>query len=134
MSNDHWQQVRETLAVLTSLEGVARRNYLKPLKHKAQKEGLNIFTLGIGTQEGAPIPLFDEHGKQIGHQQDEQGNVVISRLNEHMLRTLSSDMKGAYIRLTKNDADLKKLITYIQKFEQEHFEDKTLESIEDKYT
>ena len=37
---------------------------LSRVKRRAQKQGLHIFTLGIGTPEGAPIPLCDEQGRE----------------------------------------------------------------------
>ena len=37
MSSDHWQKVKQTLADISSLEGVARRNYFKHLKRTSPK-------------------------------------------------------------------------------------------------
>lgn len=46
---------------------------LAGVKRQALKENLSIFTIGVGTPEGAPIPLFDNHGHQAGHQKDKRG-------------------------------------------------------------
>jgi len=106
---------------------------LRAYKQQALAENLHVFTVGVGTTEGAPIPLFDVQGKQIGHQKDAKGNVVISRLNEGVLDTLAHDAGGKYIRLTQDDADLSKLAREIQSFEKEYIEDKTFNRLEDQY-
>src|SRR6266404_2794199 len=69
---------------------------LHDVKEQAADAHLSIFTIGIGTPEGAPVPLFDVNGKLIGHQKDKYGGVVISRLNEGILRSLSQDGGGNY--------------------------------------
>ncbi len=106
---------------------------LAGLKSEAIKKNMRIFTLGIGTQEGAPIPLYNEDGNQIGHQKDAKGNVVISQLNEGILHTLSSDVGGHYFPVTKDKADLQKLVDRITRFEKERFEDKQVSQFDDKY-
>ena len=55
---------------------------LTKIKQDAIGAGMHIFTLGVGTTDGAPIPLFDARGNQQGHQLDKKGKVVITRLNE----------------------------------------------------
>ena len=52
--------------------------HLEGVNKQAKDLGLSIFTLGIGTPEGAPIPLYTDEGVQHGHQKDEKGAVVIT--------------------------------------------------------
>ena len=106
---------------------------LTEIKHQAQVNNLHIFTVGIGTPEGAPIPLFDQTGKQCGHQKNEHGSIVISQLNEQILDALSGDVGGVYIRVTQNSEDMHLLQSYIMKFEKEEFEDKKVNEYENKY-
>ena len=106
---------------------------LAGVKRQAHQEGLHIFTMGVGTPEGAPIPLLDEKGKQKGHQLDQKGAVVISRLNEGILHTLAADSGGAYIRLTQDDTDIKALMRQVQQFEKEQLEDKKFATLEEQY-
>lgn len=106
---------------------------LSQYKKEAQQQGLRIFTMGIGTQEGAPIPLYDEEGTQIGHQKDAKGKVVISQLNEGILHTLATDVGGMYIPYTKDGTDLTKLVERINRFEKERFEHTQIAQLDDKY-
>jgi len=107
---------------------------LRSIKQEAAQAGLSIFTFGIGTPEGAPVPLFDVHGKQIGHQKDAKGDVVISRLNEGILHTLAQDAGGTYLRMTDSDNDLNILVSKVNAFEKEHLEDRTYARMEEQYS
>jgi Ca-activated chloride channel family protein len=106
---------------------------LVQLKNEAHRENLIIFTLGIGTQQGAPIPLFDENGKQVGHQKDRKGAVVISRLNDVILKNLVHDVGGIYIHAQKGDSDIIELIKKLETIEKEKIEDKKYSQYEDQY-
>lgn len=102
-------------------------------KDQIMHEQLNVFTVGVGTTEGAPIPLYDAAGNQIGHQKDQFDKVVISRLNEETLYTLSEGAGGMYIKLTSDLGDMKTLVARVQSFQKEMMEERNLELLEDKY-
>ncbi len=106
---------------------------LKRYKTKAQEQNLHIFTVGVGTTQGAPIPLYDEAGKQVGHQKDERGTVVISRLNEEVLTALAHDAGGVYVTMARNDRDVQTLLAQINVFEREWIEDKKVAQLQDVY-
>ncbi len=106
---------------------------LLPLKQEAQQQGMSIFTMGIGTQEGAPIPLYDDEGNQIGHQKDAKGKVVITQRNEGILHALATDVGGIYVPCTQDGTDITKLVERIMRFEKERFEDKQIAQFDDKY-
>lgn len=106
---------------------------LSHCKEYIAQENLKVFTLGVGTKEGAPIPLFDMAGKQIGHQKDQFDKVVISRLNEETLQHLSQGAGSMYIQLTADEADIKTLVARVQSFQKEMMEERNIELLEDKY-
>lgn len=106
---------------------------LGDIKREALEENLSIFTIGVGTPEGAPVPVFDHHGKSIGHQRDAKGGVVISRLNEGILRTLSEDAGGKYIRATENDDDIALFVRAVHAFDKEELAEQKFSRYEDQY-
>lgn len=106
---------------------------LRAVKQEVVQENICVFTLGVGTTEGAPIPLYDEEGRQTGHQKDAKGHVVISHLNEGILNTLAQDAGGVYVPMSHDQTDLKRLVRYIESFEKDRFEDKTVLSYIDRY-
>lgn len=125
------QRKHKLLVIFTDGEDFSSN--LSSIKQQALQEGMMIFTIGLGTPEGAPIPLCDEQGRSIGHQKDSRGSVVISRLNEEMLQALSRESGGMYLRATPDDADLVQLNTYVQKIEKEKIEEKSVAIMEDEY-
>lgn len=106
---------------------------LATVKQKAIALGMHIFTVGVGTPEGAPIPLYDVYGRQIDHQKDSKGNVVISRLNEGILKSVARDSASVYLRMSPDDSDLRMLVDTITGFEKEKLDDKKLAMLEDQY-
>ncbi len=125
------ERKNKILMLLTDGEDFSQN--LSKVKKAAAQAGLSIFTMGIGTPEGAPVPLFDAFGKPKGHQKDNKGNVVISKLNEGILHTLATDAGGTYLRMTDTDADVDALIRQVQTFEKERLEDKTILRIDEQY-
>lgn len=104
-----------------------------PVKTKAKEQNVNVFAIGIGSQEGAPIPIINEYGKQIGHETDKDGKLVLSVLNEDLLSGVCSTLGGMYLRATQDDSDLEVVVSKINQFEKEKFEDRNFTSYEDKY-
>ncbi len=125
------ERKNKILVLFTDGEDFSRN--LSGVKSEAAQAGLSIFTMGIGTPEGAPVPLFDAFGKHKGHQKDGKGNVVISRLNEGILHALAEDAGGTYLRITETDADINSLVQHVQSFEKERFEDKTVVRMDEQY-
>lgn len=119
------------LAVFTDGEDFSTG--LSLIKDDAKKEGLHIFTYGIGTEEGAPVPLLDESGKPIGYQKDEQDKIVFSRLNRGILQALSRESGGKYIDPTQGDEDIESLVVQVESYEKEKFEQKDIEVEEERY-
>ena len=66
---------------------------------RAAKEGMHIFTVGIGTGAGDLLQIRDASGN-LEYIRDEQGNVVKSHLNEALLRQIAADAGGSYYSLS----------------------------------
>jgi Ca-activated chloride channel family protein len=62
---------------------------------RAQK--VKVHTVGVGSLEGAPIPIADERGRTI-FLEDEQGKRIISRFDERALQWIADQTGGKYYR------------------------------------
>lgn len=69
--------------------------------YQAKEAGIKIYTIGMGSEGGAPIPK-----PEGGFVKDRQGNMVLSRLDEATLKQVASVTGGAYVRSTSGDLDL----------------------------
>ncbi len=89
----------------------------------AQKQGIKIFCIGIGTNEGELIPETDESGNKA-FLKDNSGAVVKSRLNESALQKIALATGGSYVRASSKEFGLE--LIYKEKLSQ--MEKRELES------
>lgn len=54
----------------------------------AVEGGITVHTIGVGSPDGTPIPVY-VNGKKSGFRKDNQGNTVITKLNETMLQQVA---------------------------------------------
>jgi Ca-activated chloride channel family protein len=71
---------------------------------QAAKDGVKIFTVGIGTKEGDIIRTIDANGN-TDYLRDPQGNVVKSHLNEALLQQIAAASGGFYLPLRAETMD-----------------------------
>ena len=64
---------------------------------RAADAGLTVYTIGVGTTDGEPIPIKDAWGNFVDHQKDGDGNMVLSRINEDVLRSVAEAGGGRYV-------------------------------------
>lgn len=106
---------------------------LSKIKARAQKENLTIFTIGIGSDSGAPIPVYNAHNVQTGFQKDRTGSIVMSRLDEKLLRDIALRSGGKYISATTNNKDISELLHVLEKFEREGMGEKKMKRMQEFY-
>jgi Ca-activated chloride channel family protein len=126
-------QGRKNKNVILLTDGEDFSLNLDTVKQKAAEQQVKLFALGIGTPQGAPIPLFDAHGNQAGHITDAKGAVVLSTLNEKLLQSMCTTLNGSYFTTTYEDSDLDHLVSIIKKMEKEKLTEKKLSLFEDHY-
>lgn len=94
---------------------------------RAADMGVKIFTIGIGTPEGAPIQINGEFIK------DENGEMVVSKLNEEMLARIADITGGAYVRATKQSIGLDEIVKAINEMEQTELSTIRFEEFNEQY-
>jgi Ca-activated chloride channel family protein len=95
---DHYK----VLVLLTDGEDNVNEADVFAAAQNAAKEGLKIFTIGVGTAAGDLIRVTDANGNS-DYVRDEQGNVVKSHLNEQLLRQIAGVTGGFYLPLRGAD-------------------------------
>ncbi|MFR9651550.1 MAG: VWA domain-containing protein [Rikenellaceae bacterium] len=103
-------------------DGEAHDNRAMAAAERAKELGIRIFTVGIGTPEGAPITIDGEYMK------DSEGNMVVTKLNEEMLQLIAKTTDGAYVRATNQSIGLEEIVRSINAMEQKDL--KTLQFAE----
>jgi len=99
----------------------------------AAKEGIVIYTVGIGTPEGVPIPDFDENGMMTGYKKDEKGETVVSKLDELTLEKIALYTNGKYFNATPEGSELDGLYEAINEGEKKELGSMKFTQFEDRF-
>lgn len=99
----------------------------------AQKEGVKVFCIGIGTQEGELIAVTDEKGNRT-FLKDSHGNVVKTRLDEAALQKIALATGGSYVRSGATEFGLDLLYEErLSKMEKRELESKLAKQFEERF-
>jgi len=89
---------------------------------QAARQGMKIFTIGVGTEAGGFVPYTDVNG-MADYKRDEQGKPVTSKLNAEVLRKLATLGGGRFFRLSsQTDALADALYDKLNKVEKREYE------------
>lgn len=97
------------------------------MAEKAAAQGVKIYTIGIGTPEGAPISIGDDFIR------DEKGEIVVSKLDEEVLQKIAVTTGGAYVRATTANVGLGDIISLINRTEKSKFKSEVFEEYNELY-
>ena len=83
----------------------------------ASDKGVIIYTVGIASVAGAPIPVYDRRGMRIGFKRDDEDKIITSRLDEVSLDEIAGITGGRYFRLPARTSGLKMVFDQIAELE-----------------
>lgn len=94
----------------------------------AKELGIALFSVGIGSSEGKPIPL---PSGELMH--DSEGNIVITKLNDQLLREIAEVSGGQYVRATNTNFGLDPIFDEIKNMERESFKSVVFEDFNEQF-
>ena len=112
---------KKSKAILLITDGEDHEGTVFKAVQRAKKEGVKIFVIGIGQDEGVPVP----DPVRGGFKRNRSGEIVLSKINEPLLEKIAVDTGGAYVRSVLDDEDLQ---TLYLKHIQQSMEKKELKS------
>ena len=118
---------KRSRAIILITDGENHDDAAVAVAKRAAEQGIRIYTIGIGTPEGAPIEIDGEFIR------DEQGEMVVSKLNEEMLAQIADLTGGAYVRATKQDIGLDEIVRSINEMEQSELSTVRFEEFNEQY-
>ncbi len=126
--NDHGKAI----VIISDGEDHENGNAIKAVQ-EATKLGIKVYTIGMGLEDGAPIPIYNQYGKRTGYKKDRDGNVVITKLNDNMLRQIAELGDGIYRRASNSNVGLDEIFEEINKSEKSEIESKVFSDYEDQF-
>ncbi|MFM2207671.1 MAG: hypothetical protein RL213_1646 [Bacteroidota bacterium] len=94
--------------------------------------GVTIHTIGMGSPDGTPIPVGRGNGTE-DFLRDNEGNTVVTKLDEVTLQKIAAEGRGQYIHSTSSDDGLGTLLNQIGRMEKKTFGTKQLTDYEDRF-
>lgn len=120
-------EARSQRALILITDGEDHEQKVMDAVEKAKAKGVTIFTVGMGTPGGAPVPSLK------GYIQDRKGSVVLSRLNEGLLSEIALSTGGGYYRGTTGEDELDKIYRKIFGMEKTELSVKQFTDYEDRF-
>lgn len=120
-------QSERSRAIIVITDGENHEDDPVAVARQAAEMGIKVFTIGVGSSEGKPIPYQGELLK------DKDGNIVVSRLDEKILREIASAGNGAYVRAGMSEFGLNPIVDDIKRMDEEMFNSVIFEEFDEQY-
>jgi Ca-activated chloride channel family protein len=99
---------------------------------RAKEEGIKVFTFGVGTDKGAPIPI-KKNGIVESYKKDQEGEVVITKRNSEILKSIADIAEGFYTDGNDTQDVLEFVSETLKQMEKKEFEAKKFVSYKDRF-
>ena len=120
-------------AIIIITDGEDHEGDIDAAVEKATDKEIKIYTIGLGSADGVPIPVYDNRGNIAGFRQDNSGQTVLTKLNESILKEIANDGDGKYYRGNNYEDYLDKIYSDLSTLEQAEFGVKKVTDYEDRF-
>jgi len=128
---DDAEQTNRVLFIISDGEDHSEGSTLDAVED-AVDEGITIYTIGVGKSKGAPIPI-KRNGILESLKKDNQGETVITKLNEAVLVDIANEGNGQYIDGSNTDAAVEFIKDELLKMDKKEFEAKQFAEYKDQF-
>ena len=121
------EQSDKSRAIILITDGENHEDDPVAAAKQAAEMGIKVFTIGVGSPEGKPIPMNGELLK------DKDGEIVVSRLDEAVLQEIAAEGNGAYVRAGNSEFGLNPIIDDLRKLEDEKYSSVVFEEYDEQF-
>ncbi len=100
---------------------------------KAAEQGVIIYTIGLGSEQGVPIPLYDKYGNRKGFKKDRNGNVVTTRLDAATLQQIALAANGKFYMAGNGEAELQSIYKEVSAMDKKELTARQFAQYEDRF-
>ncbi|MCL4538076.1 MAG: VWA domain-containing protein, partial [Bacteroidetes bacterium] len=130
-SFDYRTNTEKVIVLFT--DGEDHQGDIKGAIENAKKHNIRIFTIGLGSPEGAPIPIYNDQGQQIGFKKDDKGNIVLTKMEPATLEEIASETGGKYFQGANGRDELGIIYNNLSKIKKTEFGEKRVTDYEDRF-
>jgi len=130
--NSFTQDAEANKAIIIISDGENHEGDAIQAAEQANEKGIKVYTIGMGSHDGAPIPIRGAYS-QSEFLKDRQGNVVTSKLNSKMLSQIAMAGGGRYYHATSTNVGLNKLFNELDKLDKVEIDTKVYSEYEEQF-
>ena len=127
---DDEEQTNRVLIIIS--DGEDHSEQAAAVAEEASEEGIRIFTIGVGDVKGGPIPE-KRNGVILNYKKDNQGETVITKLNEETLKNIAAEANGAYINGANTNDVVENIREILNTMDKTEFEAKQFADFKDQF-
>ncbi|MBR0174099.1 MAG: VWA domain-containing protein [Bacteroidales bacterium] len=120
-------QSEKSRAIIVITDGENHEDDPLAAAKQAAELGIRIYTVGVGSLRGEPIPMDGDLMK------DKDGNIVVTRLDEDTLQQIAAAGGGAYVHAGNEEFGLNPIINDLRRLEAETFNSVVFEEYDEQY-
>ncbi|WP_423817857.1 VWA domain-containing protein [Salinimicrobium sp. TIG7-5_MAKvit] len=122
LSKTYFNDDEQTNRVLFLIsDGEDHEGNIEDIAAEAAREGIRIVTIGVGTAKGGPIPI-KRNGVVQNYKKNNQGETVITRLDQETLKEIASEANGRYIDGSNTAQVVEEVTDILQNMDKKEFE------------
>jgi Ca-activated chloride channel family protein len=119
-------------AIIIISDGEDHEEHAIEAAKAAKKEGIIVHTIGMGLPEGAPIPRYN-NGRRVGYMHDRHGNLILTKLNEQMLKDIANAGGGYYVGANNASVGVETLFSKIEQMDKQTFEERNFSDYQTRF-
>lgn len=127
---DDEDQTNRVLFIIS--DGEDHEGNVSAIAEEAAEKGIRIFTIGVGTLEGGPIPI-KENGVLQYYKRDQNNEQVITRLSEETLKEIAKTANGEYIDGSNTKVVVDQVKAILNGMDKKEFEAKQFTDFKDQF-
>ena len=133
LSRNYFDDEEQTNRVLIIISDGEDHNDLSvEVAEAASEEGIKIYTIGVGSEKGGPIPL-KRNGVVMSYKKDQNNETIITKLNEETLRLIANEAKGGYINGGQTADVVEQIRAVLSAMDKKEFEAKEFAEYKDQF-
>lgn len=130
-SFDFESSTEKVIVIIT--DGEDHEGDIMKAVNSAVEKGIKIYTIGLGSQEGVPIPVYSSSGNRVGFKRNNEGQVVLTKLDEITLRQIAASGNGEYFQGNNYEDYLDQIYSDLSELEKAEFGVKKVTDYEDRF-
>ena len=130
-SFDLKSRTKKTIVIIT--DGEDHEGDINKAIEEAVSNKIRIYTIGLGSPEGVPIPIYDASGNRAGFKKDKNGTVVLTKLDNIILREISEKTNGKHYLGSSNQNELDDIYKELSSIEKTEFGVRKVTDYEDRF-